>query len=155
MSCNRRRLGSCSAALQAQRALLLAEGRRRFYCFPLGVGPYSKLGKVPHSSMSDCIASAHLWIQRARAEDSWWFTVIERAELNGQSCVASYRDILVFNDLLPLSPGSEVKGDAIREAARKRVPNREQAVAAPGTGTFIATDGRVVPCRRRKVPQYG
>lgn len=155
MSCNRPRRASCSAGLQAQRALLLAEGRRRFYCFPLDVGPHSKLGKIPHSSISDCIASARSWLQRARPELAWWFTIVERAELPGQSCCASVRDILVYADLLPLRPGFEVKGDAIREAARQRVPNREQATAAPGTGTFIATDGRGVPCRRRKVPQYG
>lgn len=155
MSCNRPRLGSCSAALRARRALLLAEGRRRFYVFPLDVGPHSKLGKVPHASLSDCIASAHSWLQRARSEPAWWFTIVERAELPGQSCFASVRDILVYADLLPPRPGFEVEGDAIREAARKRVLNREQAEAAPGTGTFIATDGKGAPCRRRRVPQYG
>lgn len=151
-----RRVGSISATLRARRALLLAEGRRRFYVFPLDVGPHSRLGKIPHGSPSDCVAAAHAWLQRVKDADSWWFTIVERAELNGQSVHAGVQDILVFNDLLPIGrrpPGSEARGDAIREAARSAC-RAGASGAAPQAGTFKATNGSGVPCRRRQVPQY-
>lgn len=151
------RKDTISASFRARRALLLAEGRRRFYVHPLDVGPHSVLAGKPHDSFADCVASAHAWLQRVRAEDAWWFSVIERAELPGQSVVAGYQDILVFNDLLPFGPrphGSEAKGDAIREAARSAC-RAGASGAAPVAGTIKATNGMGLPCRRREVPCYG
>lgn len=145
-----------SAVLRSRRALLLAEGRRRFYVFPLDVGPHSRLGKIPHGSPSECLAAAHAWLQRVRDADSWWFSVVEKAELDGESTWAGVQDILVFNDLLPIGrrpSGFEARGDAIREAARSAC-RAGASGAAPQAGTFKATNGLGVPCRRRQVPQY-
>lgn len=152
-----RRRNSISAALRSRRAVLLAEGRRRYYVYPLDVGPHSKLGKQSFGSSGDCVAAAHAWLQAAREADSWWFTVVERAELGGESVVASYQDILVFADLLPLGRrpnGTEVRGDAIRKGGPLGPARAGASGAAPLTGTFKATNGRGVPCRRRQVPQY-
>lgn len=148
MSSSLPRRGSVSASLRARRALLLAEGRRRFYVFPLDVGPHSTLGKSPHLSVSDCVASAHAWLQRVRFEDSWWFSVVEKAELNGESVWASRQDILVFNDLLLPSPkrgGCDSRGGAIAPA------EAGARVGTPRAGTFKATDGNGVSCRRQYV----
>lgn len=147
-----RRRANISASLRASRALLLAEGRRRFYVFPLDVGPHSRLGAVPHDSISDCVASAHAWLQRVRNEECWWFSIVERAELPGQSVHASVRDILVYNDLLPLrrsEGGSHSTPGAVGPTASG------ESGASPGTGTLIATNGNGVFCRRRSVPTYG
>lgn len=151
-----RRAASISATLRARRALLLAEGRRRFYVFPLDVGPHSTLGKVPHASPSDCVAAAHAWLQRVRSEDAWWFALVERSELNGESVVVSRQDFLVFNDLLPLGrrpAGSEATGANIRRAGRSPCESGE-SVSVPGAGSVFATNGSGVPCRRKQVPQY-
>lgn len=150
-----RQRASISASLRARRALLLAEGRRRFYVYPLDVGPHSSLGSVPHDSPHDCIAAAHAWLQRVRSEESWWFTIVERSELPGESVHASVQDILVYNDLLPIRPvpsRAEERGGAHSVSRPKGERNRGQADASPLSGTFKATSGDGVPCRRKQVP---
>lgn len=150
-----RQRASISASLRARRALLLAEGRRRFYVYPLDVGPHSSLGSVPHDSPHDCIAAAHAWLQRVRSEESWWFTVVERAELPGESVHASVQDILVYNDLLPLRPvpaGAEERGGAHSVSAPEGRAKPGASGASPLSGTFKATSGDGVPCRRKQVP---
>lgn len=144
-----RRRANISASLQAHRALLLAEGRRRFYVHPLDVGPYSRLGRVAHDSPADCIAAAHLWLQRARSDLSWWFRIVERAELPGQSVHASVQDVLVFSDLLPLR--SFGGSHSIPGAARPRESG--ESSASPETGTIKAFDGSGSPCKRQFVPR--
>lgn len=141
---------SISASLRARRALLLAEGRRRFYVFPLDVGPHSTLGKVSHASPSDCIAAAHSWLQRVRLEESWWFSIVERAELPGQSVTVSVQDFLVFNDLL--LPAPKRRGC---DSGAGRVATGEPGASGsgPGAGTIFAFDGAGAPCRRRNVPR--
>lgn len=149
-----RKRANISAALRARRALLLAEGRRRFYVHPLDVGPHSMLAGKSHDSVSDCIAAAHAWLQRVRSEDFWWFSIVERAELPGQSVVASVRDFLVYNDLLPLLPSVRREGRTFDEPREARAKSGSNGVSRT-SGTFKASDGKGSPCRRYEVPRHG
>lgn len=156
MSSSRKRRGSVSASLLARRALLLAEGRRRFFVSPCDVGPLSTLADVPRSSVSECIAAAHEWLTRARSADCWTFEIVERAELGAESVWADHRLVTVFADLVPVVARLRSDGgaDSTRGASRRvatcaALPRRAQAVATPERAPFKEIEDEIWPiCNR-------
>lgn len=123
-SCRKPR-GSISAALQSRRSTILRDGRRRFYVFPVDLE--SSLYRIPHTSLSDCLRSAHAFLRALRASPSMAFEIVERAELHRESVWVGRREVLVFAETMPRR--SEAGADSRNGASRGDSPVRGASFA--------------------------